>query len=61
VLTNHASRMTPPFFDTTKSRRSTSDCGQGKTTAELYAGATFVGWDMALVWLANGVSYPSLR
>lgn len=49
------------FFDTTKSGMTTSTCGEGKTTSELYVPGTYVGWDVLNVWLVNGVAYPTLR
>ena len=57
--------MTSSYWDIDASGLSTSDGGEGKTTAEMVAQATFSSWDFtesAGVWqIDEGVSYPCLQ
>ncbi len=50
------------YWDIETSGLSTSDGGVGKTTAEMFQKATFIGWDFITVWwLHEGHDYPKLR
>jgi hypothetical protein len=52
------------FWDTQTSNRTTSDGGEGKTTAEMKTLSTFTsaGWDFVDAWvIGNGQSYPYLK
>ena len=52
---------TSSYWDTTTSGSIVSSCGAGKTTAEMQAQVTFVGWDFVNIWDINeGISYPFL-
>jgi hypothetical protein len=49
------------YWDVEASRLSESDCGSGKTTAQVKQQATFVNWDFANIWtITEGESYPEL-
>lgn len=50
------------YWDTQASGQSTSAGGTGKTTAQLYQQATFVGWNFTTIWWINNTyGYPQLR
>jgi len=50
------------YWDIQTSGLTTSPSGTGKTTAEMKAQSTFVGWDFTSVWaIDEGKSYPYLR
>ncbi len=47
------------YWDTQTSGRLTSGGGTGKTTAEMYQAATYVGWDAAIWTIDEGNDYPT--
>ncbi len=48
------------YWDTQTSGRASSDGGTGKTTAQMYQQATFVGWDFVTIWeIDEGNGYPA--
>ncbi len=50
------------YWDTETSAQSLSAGGTGRTTAEMYQQATYVGWNFTDIWQINeGLSYPELR
>ncbi|KPL20461.1 MAG: hypothetical protein AMJ75_11735 [Phycisphaerae bacterium SM1_79] len=50
------------FWDTQTSGQTTSAGGTGKTTAEMQAISTYVGWDFRDIWeICAGMNYPVLR
>jgi len=50
------------YWDIETSGQSSSDGGEGKTTAEMKQQATFIGWDFTNIWdIIEGVTYPYLR
>lgn len=60
-----ASSCTDSFWDTQTSGIVTSDCGTGKTTAQMKTQATFTdaGWDFDTIWAVGGAindGYPYL-
>lgn len=51
--------VTHSYWDIETSGQTTSEGGEGKTTAEMKQQATFVGWDFCNVWaIREDVSYP---
>jgi hypothetical protein len=61
---NDSGLVTACFWDTQTSGLTTSDGGEGKTTAEMKTKATFTGagWDFDTVWaIVEGQTYPSFR
>ncbi|OAS15523.1 S-layer homology domain-containing protein [Paenibacillus oryzisoli] len=54
--------VTSSYWNTETSGMSTSDGGDGKTTAEMKRKATYVGWDFTNTWgLIEEATYPLLR
>jgi len=54
------------FWDIETSRQATSGGGTGKTTAEMYQGETYFGfnqggWDSGLWFICEGINYPVFR
>jgi len=55
------SSVTASYWDTETSLQDTSAGGEGKTTAQMWQMATYVGWDFVAVWsIAEGAGYPYL-
>jgi len=64
VGNNHRGTVTACFWDTQTSWLSTSDGGQGKTTAQMKDINTFLdaGWDFVEIWgIGENQTYPFLR
>jgi hypothetical protein len=59
---NNAGTVTASYWDTETSGQSSSDGGQGRTTAQMQNQITFSGWDFSSVWnIFEGDYYPFLR
>jgi hypothetical protein len=60
-LSGALGNTTSSYWDTDTSGQSSSSSGVGKTTSEMQARATYVGWDFSNVWeIKEGVGYPTL-
>ena len=59
---DYGGTITNSYWDKETSGQTTSDGGEGKTTAEMKQQATFVGWDFTTVWdIEENVTYPYLQ
>lgn len=57
----HGGIISSCFWDRESSGQMTSEGGTGKTTLEMKAQSTFIGWDFPAVWFMPSDDYPALQ
>ncbi len=61
LIARNSGTVSSSYWDTETSQHSASAAGIGRTTAEMYQEATYVGWDFTTIWwIKEDEQYPDL-